>query len=119
MKPGKLTLRSWMIYAREQRIIDGIGECVWKLYKDLGFNNILRKNQEKTQWNAILKSCVLGKTVAQSRKQRRTASMLEQDYGVRIPLEQIYRMMDHVADQEEDIKKKLWLTQQGQSWKKS
>jgi len=34
-----------------------------------------------------------------------------------IPLEKIYRMMDHVADQEEDIKK-VWLTQQGQSWKK-
>ncbi len=36
--------------------------------------------------------------------------MLEQDYGVRIPLEKIYRMMDHVADQEEDIKKSVAYT---------
>ncbi len=39
--------------------------------------------------------------------------MLEQDYGVRIPLEKIYRMMDHVADQEEGYKKSV-VTQQGQ-----
>ncbi len=45
--------------------------------------------------------------------------MLEQDYGVRIPLEKIYRMMDHVADQEEDIKKSVDLHNKVKSWKKS
>ncbi len=93
----------------EQRIIDGIGDVFGKLYKDLGFNNILRKTRKNTQWNAILKSCVLAR-VANPVSKRRTASMLEQDYGVRIPLEKIYRMMDHVADQEEDIKKSVAYT---------
>ncbi len=93
----------------EQRIIDGIGDVFGKLYKDLGFNNILRKTRKNTQWNAILKSCVLARA-ANPVSKRRTASMLEQDYGVRIPLEKIYRMMDHVADQEEDIKKSVAYT---------
>ncbi len=90
----------------EQRIIDGIGDVFGKLYKDLGFNNILRKTRKNSQWNAILKSCVLAR-VANPVSKRRTASMLEQDYGVRIPLEKIYKMMNHVTDQEEDIKNML------------
>jgi transposase len=33
--------------------------------------------------------------------------LLEEDYGIKIPLEKIYRMMDHVADRESDIKQRI------------
>ena len=43
---------------------------------------------------------------------RRTASLLEEDYGIKIPLEKIYKMMDHVSDRESDIKQQIATTTQ-------
>ena len=90
----------------EQRVIDGIGDVFGKLYSDLGFDNILTGTRKKEQWNSILKACVMS-TLANPVSKRRTASLLEEDFGVRIPLEKIYRMMDHLANQEELIKKHI------------
>lgn len=87
----------------EQRVIDGIGDIFGKLYSDLQMDTLLSGGQKADQWNSILKSCVLAR-IANPESKRRTASLLEQDFGITIPLEKIYRMMDHVADQEESIK---------------
>jgi transposase len=82
----------------EQRIIDGIGDVFGKLYDDLGFKTIIGS---KT-WDEVLKACVMAR-LANPVSKHRTAAMLEEDYGMRIPLEKIYRMMDHL--QEDAVKK--------------
>lgn len=90
----------------EQRIIDGIGDVFGKLYKDLKLDKLIGGTHKDAQWNDILESCVLAR-IANPVSKRRTASLLEEDYGIKIPLEKIYRVMDHVADREADIKQHI------------
>lgn len=90
----------------EQRIIEGIGEVFGKLYSDLSFDDLIGGSRKDEQWNKILKSCVLSR-VANPASKKRTASLLEEDYAIKIPLEKIYRMMDHVSERENDIKEKV------------
>ena len=90
----------------EQRIIDGIGDVFGKLYNDLKLDKLIGGTHKDDQWNDILESCVLAR-IANPVSKRRSASLLEEDYGIKIPLEKIYRMMDHVADRESDIKQRI------------
>jgi transposase len=87
----------------EQRIINGIEAVFGKLYEDLKFNKLIKSTKKDSQWNSILKSCVMAR-LANPVSKRRTASLLEEDFGIKIPLEKIYRMMDHVAENEDHIK---------------
>jgi transposase len=90
----------------EQRIIDGIGDVFGKLYNDLKLDKLIGGTHKDDQWNDILESCILAR-IANPVSKRRSASLLEEDYGIKIPLEKIYRMMDHVADRESDIKQRI------------
>ena len=90
----------------EQRIVIGIGEVFGKLYTDLSLDTVITKSRRDKQWNALLKTCVLARLANPSSK-RETASFLEQDYGIKIPLEKIYRMMNHVAACEDEIKQRI------------
>lgn len=88
----------------EQRVIDGIGDVFGRLYDQLGFDRIITKTLKNQQWNAYLRTMVLAR-IANPVSKRRTASLLEEDYGIKLPLEQIYRTLDHVHRCEHDIKK--------------
>ncbi|HRS98051.1 MAG TPA: IS1634 family transposase [Smithella sp.] len=90
----------------EQRMIDGIGDVFGKLYKDLKLGTLISGTHKDAQWNDILESCVLAR-IANPVSKRRSASLLEEDYGIKIPLEKIYRVMDHVSDREADIKQHI------------
>lgn len=90
----------------EQRIIDGIGDVFGKLYSTLGFDEIIDGTRKDKEWNSILKACTLAR-LANPVSKRRTASLLERDYAIRIPLEKIYRMMDHLAAKEDKVKRHI------------
>ena len=113
----------------DQRIIVGIGDVFGKLYRDLSLDTVLKSEKENEkedekvskkaseirkdkQWNAILKTCVLAR-IANPSSKRETASFLEKDYGLKIDLDKIYRMMDHVASCEDRIKKRILETTLG------
>lgn len=107
-KPADDTVRIKRL-REEQRIIDGIGDIFGGLYTDLGFDHLLGDNESSKRWNGILRECVMAR-LANPVSKRRTAALLEEDYGIKISLEKIYRMMDHVSDKEEDIKKEVCRT---------
>ena len=90
----------------EQRVIEGIGDVFGKLYTDLGLGDIISGSRKDSQWNAVLKTCVLAR-LANPASKLRTASLLEQDYGIRLPLEKIYRMMDCLAVCESSVKSRI------------
>lgn len=90
----------------EQRIIEGIGDVFGKLYEDMGLTKALGDTKKDSSWNEILKACVLAR-IANPVSKYRTASMLEQDYGIRIALEKIYRMMDRLVEHESGIRKTI------------
>jgi transposase len=90
----------------EQRIIDGIGEVFGKLYSDLGFDGAITGTRRDAKWNSILKTCVMAR-IANPSSKRRTAALLEEDYGIKVALNDIYTMMDHASDHEDEIKKRI------------
>jgi len=90
----------------EQRVIDGFDDIFGKLYKDLSLDRVIRRTKRNKQWNDILRSVVIAR-IANPQSKKRTSSFLEQDYGIKIPLEKIYRMMDHVYENEEEIKERI------------
>lgn len=87
----------------EQRIVEGIGDVFGRLYEDLGLRKALGVKRKDNQWNEILKACVLAR-IANPLSKYRTASMLEEDYGIRIALHKIYRMMDRLVQRDQEIK---------------
>lgn len=90
----------------EQRVVEGIGDVFGKLYDELGLNKIIDGTKKNEQWNDILKACVIARLANPSSK-RQTASLIERDFGMRVPLEKIYRMMDHVFERESLIKERI------------
>lgn len=99
-EPEKVELKN---LREEQRVIDGIGDVFGTLYDDLGFNHLITGTKLNDNWNDVLKTCVLARLANPSSK-RRTASNLERDFGIRLSLSRIYRMMEHVSRREEAIR---------------
>ena len=93
----------------EQRVIEGIPDVFGALYDQLGMNTLIRGSRNNAGWNKLLRICTLAR-LANPASKRRTASLLEQDFGIRVPLEKIYRLMDHVARCEESIKRRIALS---------
>ena len=87
----------------EQRVVDGINDVFGKLFNDLGFHRLIADTRRDEQWNDILKTCVIAR-LANPASKLRTAALLEQDYGINLPLDRIYRMMDHLSEREEQAK---------------
>jgi transposase len=90
----------------EQRVVEGIGEVFGKLYDNLGLREGIGNTRKDEAWNGILKACVLAR-IANPSSKHRTASLLEEDYAVKIALQKIYRMMDHLVKQEDKIRSRI------------
>ena len=88
----------------EQRVITGIKDIFENLFNELNNGKLIKGGRKTEQWNKILCDCVLAR-IANPQSKKRTASLLERDYGIKISLEKIYRMMDHLAAEESSIKK--------------
>lgn len=82
----------------ETRIVEGIQEIFGALFDELGFKNIL-DNSTQTE---VLKATVIAR-VANPSSKHRTAALLEQDFGISIALDRIYRMMDALAECKERV----------------
>ncbi len=99
-RPGTVDLGN---LCEQQRIVEGIAQVFGRLYKELMLEDLITGTKKDLAWNRIFRSCVLAR-LANPASKRRTASILEADYGIKIPLDKIYRMMDHISKIEEKIK---------------
>jgi len=77
----------------EQRVVEGIGEVFGSLFDELGFSKIAPDAAD------TLKATVLAR-VANPVSKRRTAALLERDYGLKVPVDRIYRMMDALDEKQ-------------------
>lgn len=89
-----------------KRVNEGIVEIFGSVYDQLGFYDLIEGTRKDKQWNSILKSCVLAR-IGNPVSKRRTAKDLFLDYAIDIPLEKMYRMMDHVSEREDFIKSRI------------
>lgn len=88
-KPLKVDLKK---LREEQRVVVGIHEIYGAIYKELGLDRILPISRYRSShW--VLFHTVMAR-IANPQSKREISRFLEEDFGVHISLEKIYRMMD-------------------------
>ena len=83
----------------EDRVIKGIHDIYGKLYDELGFNKILFNPARNVASNRILKEIVMAR-VANPDSKRASVINLEENFGVKLDLKAVYKMMDKIGDRE-------------------
>ena len=87
-----------------ERVIQGITGVGGAVYEQMGFHNIIKGSYKDRQWNECLKALVLSR-IADPQSKRKTSKTLRKDYNQKIPLERIYRTMDHLASDIHRVKR--------------
>ena len=82
----------------DQRNIIGFHDVYGSLFDDLGFNNIFAGGVVRNKSvSRVLKDTVIAR-IANPSSKRSSVSMLEEEFGVNIDLDKVYRMMDKIDD---------------------
>ncbi len=77
----------------EQRLARGIHEAYGKLFDDLGYGKVIERPSRNRSKVDIFKNIVLAR-IANPLSKMATVDMLEEDFGVTLDLDRVYRMMD-------------------------
>jgi len=83
-----------------KRVVEGIDEICGKVYDDLGYNNILKKNKDKS----LLKDLVLSRIAVPASKNK-TQKILLKQFNKEYDLDRIYRLLDKLHPNIGNIKK--------------
>jgi transposase len=98
--------------SEQQRRVEGFHEVFGKLFNSCGFHQILSKKKSE-----VLKELVLARIASPSSK-RGSQEMLTADFGINIPLDRIYRMMDPLLAHESDFQKAVFFNTQSLCFEK-
>ena len=80
----------------EQRVVLGIHEVYGEVYRQLSFDTLLSQRRYRASHEALF-HCVMAR-IANPKSKRGSVQHLEQDFGVSLSLEKVYRMMDQLDD---------------------
>lgn len=80
----------------EQRVVQGIHEVYGEMYHQLGFDSLLPAHRYRASSNALFHTVMA--RIANPDSKRGSVRLLEEDFGVSLSLEKIYRMMDQLDD---------------------
>jgi transposase len=83
----------------EQRLIGGFHEVYGALYEQMGYAKTIANPKRNVMVSSILKDIVIAR-IANPASKRASALMLEEDFGITIDLDKIYRMMDRLGEEE-------------------
>ena len=86
------------------RIIEGIPDIFGTIYKQMNAHELIKGTDKDDQWNEILSACVLAR-IAEPSSKLAASEILRRDFELDIPVQKIYRMLDHLANHEEEAKK--------------
>lgn len=81
----------------EQRLVSGIHDIYGKLFLDLGYDKVIKRPSRNKATVDIFKNIVLAR-VANPVSKMATVDMLEEDFGVTLDLDRVYRMMDSLDE---------------------
>ncbi len=93
-KPLRVDLKQ---LREQQRVTVGIHEIYGQLFDELGFGSSIGHPSHNVSAVDIFRHIVLAR-IANPVSKRETVTSLEQDFGISIPLEKVYRMMDKLDD---------------------
>ncbi len=82
----------------ESRVVLGIHEVYGSIYRDLGFDKVIRSPQRNVTTNKNLFNIVMAR-IANPTSKRASVIQLEKDFGVKLSLEGVYKMMDKLDEQ--------------------
>ena len=80
-----------------QRVVTGIHAVYGALYEELGLPRLLPRYRYPASQRALFHSVMA--RLANPGSKRHSVRLLEEDFGVQLPLEQVYRMMDQWDEQ--------------------
>ena len=78
----------------EQRLITGVHEVYGEMYRLLGLNGLLPRSRYRASHDALFHMVMA--RIANPDSKRGSVRRLEEDFGVSLPLEKVYRMMDQL-----------------------
>jgi len=81
----------------EQRLVSGIHDVYGKLFYDLGYDKVIKRPSRNKATVDIFKNIVLAR-IANPVSKMATVDMLEEDFGVTLDLDRVYRMMDSLDE---------------------
>lgn len=81
----------------EQRVISGIHDVYGKLFDDLGCRSVIANPARNRSAAAMFRDIVLSR-IANPKSKRATVDLLEENFGVSLNLDKVYRMMDKLDD---------------------
>ncbi|MDO9580652.1 MAG: IS1634 family transposase [Bacteroidales bacterium] len=90
----------------EQRLTSGIHDVYGKLFTDLGYDKVTKRPSRNKATVDIFKNIVLAR-VANPVSKMATVDMLEEDFGVTLDLDRVYRMMDGLDESAIERLKKI------------
>jgi len=90
----------------EQRLISGIHQAYGRLFYDLGYEKVIKNPARRKMAVRIFSDIVLSR-IANPVSKRASVDMLEEDFGLTIDLDKVYRMMDQLDDQAIERLKKI------------
>ena len=89
----------------EQRLVAGIHEAYGKLFDDLGYVKVTSSPSRNKMMAEVFKNIVLAR-IANPASKRASVLKLEEDFGITIDLDKVYRMMDRLDSRAIDKIKK-------------
>ena len=78
----------------EQRLVTGVHEVYGEMYRLLGLDALLPRSRYRASHDALFH--VVMARIANPDSKRGSVRRLEEDFGVSLPLEKVYRMMDQL-----------------------
>jgi len=81
----------------EQRLISGFHEIYGTLYDNMGYTKVIANPSKAKISSRILRDIVIAR-IANPSSKRASSLMLEEDFGITIDLDKIYRMMDRLDE---------------------
>lgn len=88
----------------EQRIVVGIHDVYGRLFDELGYGSLFREKEKTTA--RYFKNVVMAR-IANPKSKRASVRNLEEDFGIMLNLDRVYRMMDHLTDERIEKLQKL------------
>ena len=76
----------------EQRLVTGIHEVHGQVYRELGFDRLLSPSRQRMSHRALFHTVMA--RIANPESKRASVTRLARDFGVALPVEKVYRMMD-------------------------
>lgn len=79
----------------EQRVVTGVHELFGNIYRELGFDKLVGARRKAAERNLF--HTVMGR-LAKPQSKRATVTALQEDFGVHLNLQSVYRMMDSIDE---------------------